>query len=50
VPIATQNVFQKFYTDEPSQFYKWEKESINGKKSDKDYHIDAMVEMLNRLK
>lgn len=50
VPIATQNVFQKFYTDEPGQFYKWEKESINGKKSDKDYHIDAMVEMLNRLK
>ncbi len=50
VPIATQNVFQKFYTDEPSQFYKWEKETKNGKKSDKDYHIDAMVEMLNRLK
>lgn len=49
VPIATQNVFQKFYTDEPSQFYKWEKETINGKKSDKDYHIDAMVEILNRL-
>lgn len=50
VPTGTQNVFQKFYTDEPSQFYKWERGIVNGKKSDKDCYMDAMEETLNRLK
>lgn len=49
VPIATQNVFQKFYTEYPDHFYKWEKQPHDGKKSDREYHIDAIEETLSRL-
>lgn len=52
VPIGTQNVFMKVYTQNPGRFYKWEKdEPYDGnEKSDKDSYIDAIIETINRIR
>ena len=52
VPIGTQNVFMKVYTQNPGHFFKWEKEKAydGNEKSDKDSYIDAIVETINRIR
>ncbi len=52
VPLGTQNVFMKVYTTNPGHFYRWEKEEAydGNEKSDRDSYIDAIVEVLNRIK
>ena len=52
VPLGTQNVFMKAYTQIPGHFYKWEKEDVydGNELSDKDSYIEAIVETINRIK
>lgn len=52
VPLGTQNIFMKAYTQIPGHFYKWEKEvPYDGNKlSDRDSYIEAIVETINRIK
>lgn len=52
VPLGTQNVFMKVYTQIPGHFYKWEKEDIydGNELSDKNSYIEAIVETINRIK
>ncbi len=52
VPLGTQNVFMKVYTQIPGHFYKWEKEDkYDGNElSDRDSYIEAIVETINRIK
>lgn len=52
VPLGTQNVFMKVYTQIPGHFYKWEKEErYDGNElSDRESYIEAIVETINRIK
>ena len=52
VPLGTQNVFMKVYTPNPGHFYKWEKDNPydGNEKSDREYYIDAIVDVLNQLR
>ncbi|MBR3567763.1 MAG: DUF262 domain-containing protein [Salinivirgaceae bacterium] len=51
VPLGTQNVFMKAYTQIPGHFYKWEKDdAYDGYLSDRDSYIKAIIETINRIK
>lgn len=52
VPLGTQNVFMKAYTQIPGHFYKWEKDDkYDGNElSDRESYIEAIVETINRIK
>jgi hypothetical protein len=52
VPLGTQNVFMKAYTQIPGHFYKWEKEDVydGNELSDRDSYIEEIVETINRIK
>lgn len=52
VPLGTQNVFMKAYTQIPGHFYKWEKvDKYDGNElSDRESYIEAIIETINRIK